>query len=300
MNVIPFFKKAYIKLNNIYSAICNEQKIRSYITNGRKPWSLGYDEYKTKFLQETLINISIINMFQENRNFHSNYGQFLDERVVEYPWLISRLNKLAGKVLDAGSALNHEYILQHEKIKRKELCIVTLEPEQNCYWNKKVSYLFHDIRELPFIDDYFDEVISISTLEHIGMDNTLYSSDEAYSEHKIYSFLDAITELKRVVKPGGKVYVTVPYGIYTNFSWYQQFDRNLIDKLIAHFSPSKFVETYFCYENDGWNISSKEHCDKFKGFNIHDTKYKNADSNKDYDPDFAACSRAIAALELYK
>lgn len=300
MNVSRLINRFCSKLNNIYRDRCIEKKLRSYISNGRKPWSVGYDQFKEKFLQESLNDVSLINIFQESGELPLNYGQFLDERVVEYPWLISHITQCSGKVLDAGSALNHSYILEHDSMKTKELCIVTLEPEPHCYWKNKVSYLYHDIRELPFITNYFDEVISISTLEHIGMDNAIYSNNNAYSQHKRYSFLDAVTELKRVVKPGGKVYVTVPYGIYTDFSWYQQFDRQLIDKLIDHFSPSKLLETYFCYEKGGWNISTKEYCEKFEGFNIHDTKYKNPDSKKSYDSDYAACSRAIAAIELYK
>ena len=40
------------------------------------------------------------------------------------------------------------------------------------------------------------------------MVNTLYSKNINYSEPKIMDFINAILELKRVVKPGGKVYIT--------------------------------------------------------------------------------------------
>jgi hypothetical protein len=74
----------------------------------------------------------------------------------------------------------------------------------------------------------------------------------------------------------------------------------MIDRMNDTFAPDKVVETYYCYESGGWSVSDKQYCQKFEGFNIHDTKYFNPNSTKDHDPDYAACSRAIAALELWK
>ena len=39
------------------------------------------------------------------------HGFRLDERIVEYPWLFSRLPSGAGNLLDAGSVLNYEFLL---------------------------------------------------------------------------------------------------------------------------------------------------------------------------------------------
>ncbi|NEQ23017.1 MAG: class I SAM-dependent methyltransferase, partial [Microcoleus sp. SIO2G3] len=215
-------------------------------------------------------------------------------------WFISQVTQGNGRLLDAGSILNFDYILQHPKLKEKDIVIVTLEPEANCYWQDRISYLFTDLRELPLKDDWFDEVVSLSTLEHIGMDNAIYSLNPEWREKKTFDFLKAVSELKRVTKPGGKVYITVPYGKYTDFGWYQQFNAEMIDRMIDTFAPDKVIETYYCYESGGWSVSDKQYCQKFEGFNIHDTKYFNPNSTKDYDPDYAACSRAIAALELWK
>src|SRR4051794_31947923 len=45
------------------------------------------------------------------------YGRWLDERIIEYPWLFSRLSSGPGKLLDAGSILNHHFIISHPKLK---------------------------------------------------------------------------------------------------------------------------------------------------------------------------------------
>ena len=238
--------------------------------------------------------------FRDKSSLPKQYGEFLDERVVEYPWLISRLDQGKRRILDAGSALNFSWIIKHSKLQQKDITVVTLEPEANCYWKDRVSYIYSDLRNLPFKSDLFDEVVSISTIEHIGMNNSLYTNNQAYEEKEKLSFLQAVCEIKRVTKPGGKVYITVPYGKYTNFGWYQQFNAEMVNQIIDAFAPAKLDETYYCYELGGWSVGDKHYCQKFDGFNIHDTKYFNPKSTKDYDPDYAAASRAIAALELWK
>ncbi|WP_009634492.1 methyltransferase domain-containing protein [Synechocystis sp. PCC 7509] len=282
-----------------YKSIKNKQ-IKAYINNERKPWSVGYELYKKDFIYNVINDASTLEKFRNNQKLSEKYGEFLDERVVEYPWFLSRVDNKTSKILDAGSILNYDYVLKHDRLCSKAITIVTLEPEPNCYWENRISYVFGDLRQLDFKDNCFDEVVSLSTIEHIGMNNSIYSDNEAFQEKKNLDFLLAVKEFKRVTKPGGKVYISVPYGKYTDFGWYQQFTKEMIDQLIATFAPSKLVETYYCYEAGGWSISDKEHCQDFAGFNIHDTKYFNPKSTKDYDPDYAACSRAIAALELWK
>ena len=278
---------------------CNKQ-INSYISNGRKPWSEGYGLFKENYISQSINDTSLINVFRNNFPLDKQYGEFLDERVVEYPWFISKVSQESGRLLDAGSALNFSYILHHKTLSQKDVTILTLEPEANCYWKDRVSYVFSNICDLPFKDNWFDEVASISTIEHIGMDNSIYSSNEKFKEKNKFGFLKAVSEIKRVTKSGGKTYITVPYGQYKNFGYYQQFNFEMINLLIDAFSPKKLVETYYCYESSGWVVSDKQYCQQFEGFNIHDTKYFNSNSTKDYDPDYAACSRAIAALELWK
>jgi SAM-dependent methyltransferase len=295
---MKMIKNLVHRLNNVNFA--KQAKIYLYLINGRKPWSIGYSLFKENIIRKSINDSLTIDIFQNSLQLPKQYGEFLDERVVEYPWLISRISQGEGKLLDAGSVLNFAYLLENQKLKNKDITIMTLEPEGNCYWWKKISYLFGDLRKIPIKDDWFDEVVSSSTIEHIGMDNSIYSSNPTFRENKCLDYLQAVSEFKRVTKPGGKVYITVPYGQYTDFGWYQQFNAEMIDLLIDTFAPAKLIETYFCYESGGWSISDKQYCQKFQGFNIHETKYFNPNSTKDYDSDYAACSRAIAALELWK
>ncbi len=133
-----------------------------YIQKGRKPWSTGYNEYKEQLIIKLINDNSQMKMFKEGLQLSNRHGEFIDERVVEYPWFISRLNEEKTRLLDAGSILNYSYILQHPKIKNKDITIITLEPENYCYYYNRVSYLFNDLRNIPIQNNWFDEIVCMS------------------------------------------------------------------------------------------------------------------------------------------
>jgi SAM-dependent methyltransferase len=259
-----------------------------FLFSGKKPWSRGYQIYKEKQIAR------IIDSGKFNTKWlKEDYGFRLDERVIEYPWLFSQLPEGSGRLLDAGSALNFDFLLSREPLRSKKLFISTLAPENTCFWEKGVSYIYEDLRDACYKDVFFDWVVSISTIEHIGLDNTmLYTSDESKNESTHDSYLEAIREYYRVLKPGGVLYLTFPFGKHVNHGWFQVFDRDMLDNLIDVFSPTSAKEFHFRYEPNGWKISSRKHSCNATYFDIH--------KQKTYDKDFAAASRSVACLKLQK
>jgi len=229
------------------------------------------------------------------------YGYALDDRVVEYPWVLSRISESNdGYLLDAGSALNFKEILESPALKNKRITIINLNPEENCFWQKGISYVFGDLRNLPFKDNCFDYITCISTLEHIGMDNVLYTKDSKYKEEKIFDFEKAILELKRVLKEEGKLFITIPFGKYQNLGRFQQFDSKLVKRVLEVFGPKEYKVNYYKYAKESWNVSNERECQDAEYFDIFKTKYFDRKSSLDFDSDFAAASRAVACLELVK
>ena len=103
--------------------------------------------------------------------------------------------------------------------------ICTLAPERECFWRRGVSYMFEDLRCLPYRDNWFDCIACISTIEHVGMDNTqLYTADSARRENRPEDALRAMREMRRVLKPGGTLFLTAPYGRAASHGWLQVFD----------------------------------------------------------------------------
>ena len=147
-----------------------------YVLTGRRPWSRGYNASKFAFIKKQLRNNDICEKFLSSSTLPQGYGYAYDERVVEYPWTLTRLNEGHGKLLDAGSVFNFAEIVEHPKVSSKDLTIFTLAPEYQAFWYKGISYQYGDLRSLPFRDEWFDEICSLSTLGHIGMDNRIYTN----------------------------------------------------------------------------------------------------------------------------
>src|SRR5438552_6567977 len=189
----------------------------AFVQRGQVPWSPGYKQAKERFIGEVLAEPRLLQLFSTQSRLPRHFGVGFDERCVEYPWLVAHLQSGPENLLDAGSALNHAFILEQPVFEKKKLHILTLAPESNCFWQKGISYLFHDLRSVPIRDEYYDAIVCLSTLEHVGCDNIGYTRQEAYREHRSDDFILALQELSRILKPEGTLFLTVPFGVYRHF-----------------------------------------------------------------------------------
>jgi hypothetical protein len=98
--------------------------------------------------------------------------------------------------------------------------------------------------------------------------------------------------MHRMLKPGGTLYVSVPFGKHLKCGWFQIFDSDMVERVINTFGPSRVTEFHYRYEPAGWVASTREQSADATYFDIHKTKQ--------YDPDYAAASRAVVCLELVK
>jgi SAM-dependent methyltransferase len=214
--------------------------------------------------------------------------------MVEYPWLLSRLNNNDERLLDAGSILNYPYLIENTVLNNKDIVIMTLEPENTMIRKSRLSYMFCDLRHNPFKDEVFDTVVSLSTIEHIGLDNTMiYSDRDKFKEKDRFSYLVAIDEMIRVLKRSGKLYLSVPFGKREFFGWLQQFDSEMIAELCSHIRNASLIEaTYYRYDQSGWQISAAESCKDCEYFDTH--------TNLSVQADRAAAARAVACLIFQK
>jgi len=278
---------------NYYKKLSVNFSILRYQTKGRRPWSTGYNEYKWQSINKYIHDKKIISIFKDNALLPKNYGRGIDERIVEYPWIISNIDLKSGKLLDTGSALNFSDILEHEVFVDKKITIANLNPESRCYWEKEISYIFDDIRSMPFRDGSFDLITCISTLEHVGMDNTtMYTRNTKYKESEKRDYFKVITELKRLLKQNGKLLITVPFGEYQNFGFFQQFDASMIQNIINVFGSTNYSLNYYRYTNQGWQLSNEEESSHEKYFNVHE--------DKSIPSDMAAAARSVACIKIIK
>jgi hypothetical protein len=127
-----------------------------------------------------------------------------DERAIEIPWCLARYGG-ERRVLDVGSAnAIPAYLEGLRDLAASELVTVDLtEPAD----------VIADVRALPFEGRSFDLAYCISTLEHVGRDNSVYEVEGAHDEHGDEA---ALRELRRVAR---RVIVSVPVGVPENQGW---------------------------------------------------------------------------------
>ncbi len=213
----------------------DNQREQQYLDSGRIPWSPGYKQYRIKLLQSAVRDVELLKTFKTESELPEGYGFGVDERIVEYPWILSRLDLACGYLLDAGSTLNYPYLVDLPTLVSKTIVIMTLAPE-HMEKRANVSYLYDDLRDILIRDNVFETIVCISTLEHVGLDNTMiYTKNSNFKESSPHDYRQVMSELRRVLKPGGRLLLTVPFGRYQDLGWLQQFDIRGIEDIIKAF-----------------------------------------------------------------
>lgn len=282
-------------IRTIKEAISPIRKI-IYQTTGRRPWSYGYNDTRWGLIKSAINNEVIVKQFAEG-HIPDGYGIGFDERVVEYPWIFSRLSREKGlQILDAGSTFNFPEIVANPVVAQNNLTIFTYYPEPNNFISQRVSYMFGDLRKLPFADQHFDQVVCQSTIEHVDMDNSIYGYEldgNTNAAKKSYDYLLVVSELMRVLKSGGKLLITFPYGKFENHGFFQQFDAEMLSRINSMLTPLGSVKLeYILYSKKGWHYDEAKNCDESVSFNPHTGQGKGNDG--------AAHCRCICCIEFIK
>ncbi len=119
---------------------------------------------------------------------HRYHYTWLNERAVEVPIVKRALEVAPGpRVLEIGNVLGHYFDVRHVVVDRYEQAIGVRNLD-----------LFELSPEEPW-----DLIVSISTLEHVGLDEFPQDPDRA---------LAAVGHLRSVLAPGGRLLATVPCG----------------------------------------------------------------------------------------
>src|SRR5262245_20354503 len=91
------------------------------------PFSDGYTEFKEQLLTQALTDSKLMRAFRAGAAIPPGFGARLDERIVEYPWVLARLSESKGLILDAGSTFNKPALLRTEFLKCRRILVYTLE-----------------------------------------------------------------------------------------------------------------------------------------------------------------------------
>lgn len=124
------------------------------------------------------------------------------DRFIEYPWLLENIDITEGKLLDIGSTIGDQ--LYETLPKAIEINCLNLNVKK--FKHQEIKFKLGDIRKTDYPDNYFNLIACVSTLEHIGVPGRYSSDNDPAGDAR------AMQEIKRILKPGGVLLATVPYG----------------------------------------------------------------------------------------
>ena len=175
----------------------------------------------------------------------------LVERAIEIPWVLARYDG-ERRVLDVGYAFAEAaYLAGLVGLGAAELTGVDLAEADVPGLRSVVA----DVRELPLESGSFDLAFCVSTLEHVGRDNAVYSVETKRDDDGDAA---ALGELRRVLAKDGRLLVSVPTGERDDQGW--QLQRTPED-WIAVFERAGFVvyeDELYVRTPDGWRSATLE------------------------------------------
>jgi SAM-dependent methyltransferase len=170
-----------------------------------------------------------------------NYDLVVVERVVEVPWVFQNLGLPAGaRILDFGCSQSP--VALHLANLGYHVVGVDLRPYDFIHPNLRVVQ--GDFLEGGFGEGEFDAVVAISAIEHTGL--------AAYGEPpREQADRRIVTEFRRVLRAGGRLLLTVPYGQRGETSWYRVYDRESLGALVAPFTIAR-IDYYTSSGRTAW------------------------------------------------
>lgn len=150
------------------------------------------------------------------------------ERLVEVPFVHAAvLHRRPARVLDVGCCESHL------AVELAALGIPTWGLDMRDYplSHPNLTFVRADVRQTPFPDGFFDCIVALSTLEHIGMGHTPYGPAPLGADAD--GDKAAMKELVRLLAPQGRMVITLPFGRAADTAWYRVYDRRRLEGLAA-------------------------------------------------------------------
>lgn len=145
------------------------------------------------------------------------------ERIVEVPFVLRHLPyPFRGRLLDVGY-LESEIIYQTTSL-GFDTWGIDIRPAAADF--PGAHYIQGDVIKYRFAPNSFDVVIALSTIEHVGLH--AYGNLEADADGDLH----ALRAIHRILKPGGRLLLTVPFGRRATAEWYRVYDHVALQGLL--------------------------------------------------------------------
>jgi len=149
-----------------------------------------------------------------------------NERSVEVPWALQRIGG-ARRVLDVGCSTS-DYLAelaQEEQPASRQVYGLDPDAPQPI---RNVGIVRGTVVSPPFPTASFDLILCISTVEHVGL--------PIYGQHEFpHGDILAMRHVRRLLAPGGRLLLTVPFGRAQVNPWFRIYGRGSLRRLAGGF-----------------------------------------------------------------
>jgi SAM-dependent methyltransferase len=149
-------------------------------------------------------------------------GMVTTERVIEYPFIFQNLDGVAGPILDIGCVHSRLPIA----LASRGYAVVGLDFLPYPYRHPNLRSVRGDAMRTPFAAGSFGAVLAISVIEHVGLG---YYGDPAGGAGD----RGAVREIARILRPGGRAIITVPFGRAMTDGFKRVYDAQRLRELLA-------------------------------------------------------------------
>jgi len=165
-------------------------------------------------------------------------------RIIEYPWVLRNLPS-EGKILDVGSTGSQLPVML--ACLGYPVWTIDVRDYEYAGLSDNLHSVVGDIRGTSFPDSFFDVVVAVSTIEHVGLGR--YGDPvDMEGDRK------AMKEIQRVMTNEGVLLMTVPFGKVPIQKLHRVYDQESLLVLLRHFKIES-VE-YFLRTERFWIKSS--------------------------------------------
>ena len=163
---------------------------------------------------------------------------YYNEKNIEHSFIKDNFNFSSGKILDVGSKA---FELPRTLVSRG-FDVTCIDPNINHGSKDGIKLIRGDIRSTNWTDEKFNYIICMSTIEHIGDagQNGIFSTNDDGDRC-------AIKEMIRMLKFGGQLFLTVPFGQVPIFPVKRTYTEK---KILSMAKNLKVIQSVF-YRPDG-------------------------------------------------